>query len=231
MPPRILDPRQVPVSGTDSHLPSLPDELLSERALCERFTHRGHWLPEFAGDGPAPGFSGEPAGAAVLLGLVRRDAGLQVLFTQRTEHLREHGGQISFPGGRSEPTDAGPVATALREAAEEVGLPPEHVRVIGQLPTYTTVTSYVVTPVVAIVTPPLRWVLGSFEVAEAFEVPLQYLMTPAHHQRHVFSFDGGHRTFLSMPWRDVAAYGSPREYFIWGATAAIVRNLYGRLAR
>ena len=169
--------------------------------------------------------------AAVLLALVQRDDGLHVLLTQRTDHLRDHAGQISLPGGRSEPTDADPVATALREAAEEVGLAPERVQVIGQLPTYTTVTNYVVTPVVAIVTPPLNWVLDTFEVAEVFEVPLQYLMTPAHHQRHVFSFDGGQRQFLSMPWRGTAADGSARDYFIWGATAAMLRNLYGFLAR
>ncbi len=231
MPARILDPRQVPVTGTDQHLPALQSKLLSERALRERFAQPELWLPEFPGDGPALDSIREPVVAAVLLALVQRDDGLHVLLTQRTDHLRDHAGQISLPGGRSEPTDADPVATALREAAEEVGLAPERVQVIGQLPTYTTVTNYVVTPVVAIVTPPLNWVLDTFEVAEVFEVPLQYLMTPAHHQRHVFSFDGGQRQFLSMPWRGTAADGSARDYFIWGATAAMLRNLYGFLAR
>jgi len=154
-----------------------------------------------------------------------------VLLTRRTDHLRDHPGQISFPGGRSDPADASPVATALREAEEEVGLQRAGVQVIGQLPVYTTVTNFLVTPVLAIVQPPLEWVLDSFEVAEAFEVPLQYLMTPAHHQRHVVSFEEGQRQFLSMPWQGLAADGSPRDYFIWGATAAMLRNLYGFLAR
>ena len=108
-------------------------------------------------------------------------------------------------------------ATALREAEEEVGLPHDRVEVLGTLPTDTTVTHFVVTPVVALVTPPFDLKLDSFEVAEAFEVPLSFLMTPAHHQRHVFEFEGGQRQFLSMPWGD---------YFIWGATAAMLRNLY-----
>ena len=162
---------------------------------------------------------------------MRREAGLTILLTQRTDHLYDHAGQISFPGGRREATDADPAATALREAEEEVGLRRTQVRVIGCLPNYTTVTSYVVTPVVALVQPPLNLSLDAFEVAEAFEVPLQYLMTPANHQRHVFDYDGGQRQFLSMPWQGLAADGSRREYFIWGATAAMLRNLYGFLAR
>ena len=162
---------------------------------------------------------------------MQRDDGLHVLLTQRTDHLRDHAGQISFPGGRSEPADVDPAATALRETEEEVGLPRSQVQVIGCLHNYTTVTGYVVTPVVALVQPPLVLSLDAFEVAEAFEVPLQYLMTPAHHRRHVFDHDGRQRQFLSMPWHGMAADGSPREYFIWGATAAMLRNLYGFLAR
>lgn len=231
MPPRIRDPRQVPVTGTDAHLPALPPERLSEPALRQRFAQTGSWLPELPGDGGASGLTRAPAAAAVLLALVQRADGLHVLLTRRTDHLRDHPGQISFPGGRSDPADASAMATALREAEEEVGLPRACVQVIGQLPVYTTVTNFVVTPVLAIVQPPLEWVLDSFEVAEAFEVPLRYLMTPAHHQRHVGSFDGHQRQFLSMPWQGLAADGSPRDYFIWGATAAMLRNLYGFLAR
>ena len=124
----------------------------------------------------------------------------------------------------------GSAATALREAEEEVGLQHDRVQVIGQMPVYTTVTSFVVTPVVALVLPPFNLVLDSFEVAEAFEVPLQHLMNPAHHQRHTFSFDGSERQFLSMPWLGPGADGVVREYFIWGATAAMLRNLYRFLA-
>jgi 8-oxo-dGTP pyrophosphatase MutT (NUDIX family) len=156
-----------------------------------------------------------------------REAGLQVLLTRRTDHLRAHAGQISFPGGRAEPDDADAVATALRETEEEIGLPRDHVEVIGALPTYTTVTSFVVTPVVALVRPQFTLTLDAFEVAEAFEVPLQYLMSPAHHRRHEVEIEGQARRFLSMPWPSgAAAAESAGSYFIWGATAAMLRNLY-----
>jgi 8-oxo-dGTP pyrophosphatase MutT (NUDIX family) len=157
---------------------------------------------------------------------VQRDDGLHVLLTQRTDHLHDHAGQISFPGGRVETHDADDVATALRETEEEIGLSRSRVEIIGRLPTYTTITHFVVTPVVALVQPPFELALDSFEVAEAFEVPLPFLMTPAHHQRHVFEYGGQSRQFLSMPWRQ-----GEREYFIWGATAAMLRNLYAFLSR
>ena len=225
-PPRILDPRRIPVVGADAHLPPVPMERLTPRALRRRFAHPGDWQPEFGGDAGGVFAGRPPVAAAVLVPLVQRADGLHVLLTRRTDHLRDHAGQISFPGGRAEPEDAGPAATALREAHEEVGLPRAQVDVIGQLPTYTTVTSYVVTPVVALVQAPYVLALDSFEVAEAFEVPLQHLMDPAHHRRHVFNYEGGERQFLSMPWTAPGADGQPREYFIWGATAAMLRNLY-----
>ena len=227
--PRVLNPRLVPVVGTDSHLPAVEPQNLTAESLRLRFAQLSDWQTEHHGDGRA--FTDRrPSQAAVLVPLVQRASGLQVLLTRRTDHLRDHAGQISFPGGRSEPDDDGAAGTALREAAEEVGLPLDRVIVIGQMPVYTTVTSFVVTPVVALVTPPFELVLDSFEVAEAFEVPLQHLMNPAHHQRHVFSFEGGERQFLSMPWHGTGADGEEREYFIWGATAAMLRNLYRFLA-
>jgi 8-oxo-dGTP pyrophosphatase MutT (NUDIX family) len=133
------------------------------------------------------------------------------------------------PADASSKDDADAVATALREAEEEVGLPRDTVEIIGQLPHYTTVTRYVVTPVVALVRPPFTLQLDAFEVAEAFEVPLSFLMTPAHHRRHEFDLQGQRRQFLSMPWQDLDPHGAPRSYFIWGATAAMLRNLYGFL--
>jgi 8-oxo-dGTP pyrophosphatase MutT (NUDIX family) len=230
--PRILDPQAVPVVGNDAHLPALDAVQLGLPALRERFASHsrgGAWQPELPGDSVVmPGLAG--TAAAVLVPLVMRDDGLHVLLTRRTEHLRDHAGQISFPGGRTEPDDADAAATALRETEEEVGLPRAQVDVLGTLPIYTTVTRYSVTPVVGLVRPPLVLALDRFEVAEAFEVPLQFLMTPAHHRRHVFSADGAERQFLSMPWQGVAADGTPREYFIWGATAAMLRNLYRFLA-
>lgn len=219
-PPRIVDPHAVPVAGHDHQLPPVDPAHMTPGALRQRFREAGNWQGPIRGDGGhLPGY---PAtAAAVLVGLVQRDDGPQVLLTRRTDHLRDHAGQISFPGGRTEEVDAGPEATALREAEEEVGLPPERVEVLGRLSSYTTVTQFVVTPVVALVHPPFELALDDFEVAEAFEVPLHYLMTPAHHRRHVFHYDGGQRQFLSMPWRR-----SGDEYFIWGATAAMLRNLY-----
>jgi 8-oxo-dGTP pyrophosphatase MutT (NUDIX family) len=215
-PPRILNPQAIPVTGVDAHLPPVPQDRLLPSALRERFARPGPWVPEFPGDGRL--LTDRPAApASVLVPLVQRSDGLHVLLTRRTAHLRDHAGQISFPGGRAEAHDADAAETALREAEEEVGLPRQQVEVIGQLPVYTTVTHFVVTPVVALVMPPKTLTLDGFEVAEAFEVPLPYLMTPAHHRRHTMTFDGGERQFLSMPWGD---------YFIWGATASMLRNLY-----
>jgi 8-oxo-dGTP pyrophosphatase MutT (NUDIX family) len=231
-PPRIKDPRAVPIVGHEVPSPPVADECLSAQALRDRFARPRAWVPEFQGDGHF-GPERPPAAAAVLVPLVARSDGLQVLLTRRTDHLRDHAGQISFPGGRSEPEDGSPAATALREAHEEVGLVPSRVEVIGQLPTYTTVTRYVVTPVVGLVDAPFDLhglMLDRGEVAEAFLVPLAFLMNPAHHQRHRYDHEGGSRFFLSMPWRHRDPAGDEREYFIWGATAAMLRNLYGFLS-
>jgi 8-oxo-dGTP pyrophosphatase MutT (NUDIX family) len=229
-PPRILDPHAVPVLGTDDHLPPIAPARLRPQALRERFADRTPWTAEWPGDGARfPGRT--PAQASVLVGLVTRDDGPTVLLTRRTSHLRDHAGQISFPGGRAEPHDADAAATALREAQEEVGLDPSRVEVIGQLPRYTTVTHFVVTPVVALVVPPPALTLDPNEVDIAFEVPLAYLMTPSNHRRHAFEADGARRLFLSIPWRGPGPDGVPIEAFIWGATAAMLRNLYGFLAR
>jgi 8-oxo-dGTP pyrophosphatase MutT (NUDIX family) len=230
-PRRILNPHAVPVQGTDAHLAPVPTQRLVPEALRLRFAKPGDFTPEWPGDG-AFGPARAPAAAAVLVPLVQRDDGLHVLLTRRSAHLRDHAGQISFPGGRTEPHDGAPAATALREAHEEVGLPPGLAEVLGVLPAYTTVTHFHVTPVVALL-PALdlsALALDRREVDEAFEVPLSYLMTPAHHRRHVFEAEGRQRQFLSMPWHGPGADGQLREYFIWGATAAMLRNLYRFLA-
>jgi len=228
--PRILDPKTIPVVGTDAHLPALAAERITLEHLRQRFADPGVWSPAISGDGRV-GSERTPSAAAVLVPLVLREAGLQVLLTRRAEHLRDHPGQVSFPGGRVEPGDADAADTALRESEEEIGLPRASVEVLGRLPVYTTVTQYLITPVVAVVRPPFELVLDATEVADAFEVPLAFLMDPARHQRHVFTFDGGQREFLSMPWQGVQPDGSAREHFIWGATAAMLRNLYHFLGR
>ncbi len=219
----------MPVVGTDSHLPAIEPQRMTAAALLQRFAAPPPFQPEFPGDGSFF-VDRTPAPASVLVPLVVRADGVRLLLTRRTEHLRDHAGQISFPGGRAEAHDTDAVAAALRETEEEVGLARAHVQVIGALPTYTTVTAYVVTPVVALVVPPFTLALDAHEVAEAFEVPLAFLMNPAHHRRHQVLLAGQTRQFLSMPWDGVGADGVARRYFIWGATAAMLRNLYRFLA-
>jgi 8-oxo-dGTP pyrophosphatase MutT (NUDIX family) len=161
--------------------------------------------------------SGPLTPAAVLVPIVDRPSGLTVLLTQRTAHLRDHAGQVAFPGGRCEPDDDGPVATALREAAEEVGLVASQIEVIGRLPEYRTSTGFAVMPVVGLVRPPLNLKLDDFEVAEVFEPPLAFLMDPANHQRQQVEWQGALREFWAVPWQG---------YYIWGATAGMLMSLH-----
>ncbi len=223
-----FDPQQLPELGRDTHLPAVPADDLQLDALRRRFVAPPVWTPEIRNEGRFT--ERAPAHAAVLIALVPRPAGPGVLLTQRTDHLNDHPGQISFPGGRAEVDDADAAATALREAHEEIGLAPEFVGLLGALPTYTTGTGFIVTPVVAEVRSGYTLRPEPFEVAEVFEVPLAFLMTPANHRRHAITIDGIRREFLSMPFETLDADGAPRRYFIWGATAAMLRNLYGFLA-
>lgn len=154
--------------------------------------------------------------AAVLVALVERPAGLTVLLTRRTDHLQDHAGQISFPGGRVESDDADAVATALREAEEEVGLARSLVTPVGRLDTYITRTGFEVTPIVAMVEPPPILTPDPFEVAEVFEVPLSFIVDPGSRQRQSREYAGRLRHFYVFPWRD---------YYIWGATAGMLVNL------
>jgi 8-oxo-dGTP pyrophosphatase MutT (NUDIX family) len=224
----LKNPQTAPVVGVDAHLPPVPPGSLTEPALRRRFAEPPSWQPEYTGDDRP--VAGRSISAAVLVPLVAREAGVTLLLTRRTDHLRDHAGQISFPGGRVDETDADAVATALREAQEETGLPASHIEVIGTLPAYTTVTGFVVTPVVAIVRPGFQLVLDTFEVAEAFEVPLGFLMNPANHRRHEVYTGEVRRRFLSMPWDGPGPDGVVRQHFIWGATAAMIRNLYRMLS-
>jgi 8-oxo-dGTP pyrophosphatase MutT (NUDIX family) len=152
--------------------------------------------------------------AAVLVPLVSHASGMTVLFTQRTAHLKDHPGQISFPGGRVEPEDQGPLQTALREVHEEIGLSPDLVQVAGYLKPLAVVTGFAVTPVVGFVEPGFQLVIDDFEVAEVFEVPLTFLLDDENLKRSTRNVRG-----TTVP---VVEY-QYRQYRIWGATAQMLQ--------
>lgn len=164
-------------------------------------------------------FSGARS-AAVLVGLVAYPGEVKVILTQRAAALRVHSGQIAFPGGKIDAHDASPIAAALREAHEEIGLDESRVEPLGYLDPYLTGTGFYILPVVAKVTPPLVLTINPHEVDDAFEVPFGFLMNAANHRLDAREFDGRMRHFYAMP------YG---ERYIWGVTAGILRNLYERL--
>jgi 8-oxo-dGTP pyrophosphatase MutT (NUDIX family) len=197
-------------------LPAPGDTLFDPRSGRARLRSDWDLDPELAGD---LAVMETPRPAAVLVPIVARER-LTVLLTQRTETLSKHAGQISFPGGRLDPEDPDPVAAALREAEEEIGLAPAHVDVIGYLDGYRTGTGYHITPVVGIVPPDLALRLAADEVADAFEVPLAFLMDEANHMKHAREWRGRTRSYWAMP------YG---ERYIWGATAGMLKNLHERL--
>jgi 8-oxo-dGTP pyrophosphatase MutT (NUDIX family) len=159
--------------------------------------------------------------AAVLVPLVERGSGVNVILTRRAEALRRHGGQVAFPGGRVDPGDSSLAAAALREAHEEIGLDPEAVDLIGTLDVHETVTRYSVTPFVGRLMRPFEPVRDPAEVAEVFEVPLGFLLDPANLQVHRRRWQGGWRRYYVIP------YG---PHYIWGATARMLKSLADRLA-
>ena len=158
--------------------------------------------------------------AAVLVPLVVRDGILNVILTRRSHHLPTHAGQIAFPGGRCEESDANVGATALREAHEEIGLDPSFVTLIGVSDAYETVTRFAVTPVVALVDATADFSADPGEVDEIFEVPLAFLMDPLNHEPQSRDYNGVARQFYAMPYGD---------YYVWGATAGMLRALYLRV--
>lgn len=219
-----FDPRKVAVAAVDSHLPRIAAGLLQPQALRMRFTSPPQWQPEVREE---PKYAERlPMRAAVLVPVVMR-AEPTVLLTERTSHLSTHSGQIAFPGGKTDDEDADAAATALREAEEEVGLSHHFVQVLGSLPVYVTGTSFIITPVVALVRPGFELSPNANEVADVFEVPLGFLMDPANHQRHQMEVNGIQREWYSMPYHPP---GQDQSRFIWGATAGMLRNLYRFLA-
>lgn len=220
----ILDPETVPHDPSFADLvargPAIEPQRLRPAALRSRFAAPPRWEPEIRADARLFNPEEPPRPASVLVPLVVRGDDVNVLLTQRTDHLHDHAGQISFPGGRVEEGDSDVVATALRESEEEIGLSAAVVDVLGMLPEYLTATGYRVTPVIGMVERPFTLSLDDFEVSEAFEVPLSFLMNPANHERRIYRFGDMARTFYAMP------YELRRRYFIWGATASMLRNLY-----
>jgi 8-oxo-dGTP pyrophosphatase MutT (NUDIX family) len=200
--------------------PAVAAARLTREALRACFAQSAAWQSEQESDGGLFRPEQPLRPAAVLIGLVDRPAGLQVLFTVRAGHLHDHAGQVSFPGGRVEAVDADPVAAALRETQEEIGLDPRHVEVLGRLPVYTTISGYEVTPVVGCIDAQAALQADPLEVEELFEVPLSFVMDGANHQRRLIEQPGVRRTVYAME------YNGRRRYLIWGATAAMLRNFY-----
>ncbi len=158
--------------------------------------------------------------AAVLVPVVDRPGNAGVILTKRSSALRHHPGQIALPGGKTDEADGGAVDAALREAREEIGLERRHAEVLGPLPPHETLTGFRVTPVLALVMPEFKASPGSGEVAEAFEVPLEHVMNPARYMIESRRWRGRRRHYLVVPWG---------PYYIWGATARILRALADRM--
>jgi len=224
--PLGFDAEAIPIHMQCSQDPKVSPRVLDPDQLRHRLQHPPQWQPEITDENrhviaadiiARRQAAGKITQAAVLIPLLLHEGGLSVLLTQRTQHLHDHAGQISFPGGRMDPEDLTPEKTALRESQEEIGLNPANVEIIGHLPEYLTVSGYSVTPVVGLVQAQAEYVHDEFEVADIFEVPLSFLMDPANHQVRIWQSEQGMRRFYAMP------YGNR---FIWGATAGMLRNLY-----
>ena len=211
-----FDPESLPVDSLGGEEP-VSSERLQANFLRDRFLHPPTWSPEITVERLVRPMAGPLTAAAVLVPIVLRESGPTLMLTLRAAHLNDHAGQISFPGGRCEQYDASPIETALRETEEEVGLDRRCIDVLGTLPEYHTGTGFCVTPVVGIVQPPFELTPAPLEVAEIFEVPLAFLMDGKHHQRRTAEFQTGSRTFYVMPYE---------RFFIWGATAGMLRNLF-----
>ncbi|HJV51994.1 MAG TPA: CoA pyrophosphatase [Noviherbaspirillum sp.] len=214
----LFDPEILPVESIAGE-PAVPPQRLTAEGLRRHFADPPQWQPEVSDEQLMRKATTAPTPASVLLPIIERDGGLTLLLTQRTAHLNDHAGQVSLPGGRVDDIDTSTVETALRETEEEVGLHRRHIEVLGTLPDYITGTGFRVTPVVSLVQPPFELRADPFEVAEMFEVPLAFLMNGMNHQRRTIELPngGGRRTFYAMPYQ---------RFFIWGATAGMLRNLF-----
>lgn len=219
-----FDPQSQPVVPADMLAPLSQDSIQLD-FICSAFGRSIDWKVEpifteaFSADLLLPT---DVVQAAVFVALVQRPSGLHVLFTKRASHLYDHAGQICFPGGRIEHTDRDAIAAALRETYEEIGVAPEFIQLIGTQPSFLTSTRFTMKPVIGLIRPGFTITPDSTEVAEVFEVPLSVLMDPRLHRLHQANLPGGgHRFYFSITWQ---------SYFIWGATAALIRNIYHYLS-
>ena len=177
--------------------------MISLATIRQILTHKGVVTPKSSNLKPS----------AVLVPIVERDNGLHLLFTQRTEHLKHHAGQISFPGGRMDKTDTDLIHTALRETEEEIGVTKDYIEVIGKLPIQPTVSGYIIQPIVAIIENHYEMTINPDEVADAFEVPLDFLLDESNRSHVYKEFNGQRYPIYSIPYQ---------ERDIWGATAGII---------
>lgn len=203
------------IINTTSFFDSLPGALHDTATPPEQGPWNHHELIDLIEEN---GTSIRPA--AVLIGLIERDSGLHVILTRRTEALKHHAGQISFPGGRIEEIDRDPVAAALREAQEEIGLLPGHVQPLGYLDSFLTITGFHVYPVVAKVSADFIPKADPNEVDEIFEVPLDFVLDPHNAKPIAIEYRGKSRTIIEFQYR---------HYRIWGATASILVNFRKRI--
>lgn len=219
-----FDPSQPPLIPVPS-LPALPLQALEPDFLAQAFREPVHWqVDSLFKNSFFPGFLPESPNvrAAVCIAITPSINNPGVLFTRRAIHLHNHAGQISFPGGRIEHSDVSIAAAAMREAQEEVGIAPEFMHYLGQHPVFVTTTRFAMCPVIMQLQTGFQLHADPSEVEEIFEVPLQILMNPQKHQLHqVSANDGSRRVYFAIPWG---------PYFIWGATAVLVRNMYHYLA-
>ena len=230
IPTSVQGPELVVHSVASDFAPIMASDF-RERAL-RRFAARDAAFDTAGGDHVLnPGLDADyrpPKAAAVLIPVIDRPEGASVLLTLRTEHLSSHKGQIAFPGGKIDDTDASPEAAALREANEEVGLDAAHVEVLGRFAPYLSRTGFEVAPVAAVVRPDASLEANPDEVADIFEVPLGYLMDGRLHQKRSLMWKERERHFWAMPWRDEAGKRAV-DRPIWGLTAGIIRMVYERL--
>lgn len=219
-----FDPKSQPIMPIAA-LPQLPSECFSLDYIRAAFSRPINWQvdPLFI-DSFLPNCTvGNGAReAAVLMPLVKRGNDVNIIFTRRSDHLNDHAGQVSFPGGRIELFDKNPVAAAVRETYEEIGVEQQYVHVMGSQPTLLTTTDFLMTPIIGELLPGFSIKADASEVAEVFEVPLSFLMDPNSHRVHQLQIPSGHgRYYFSITWQ---------SHFIWGATAVLVRNFYHFLA-